>query len=196
MNNKPLFLFVGQSASGKTTIANLLEEREGMKQVQSYTTRLPRFEGETGHIFVTEQDFPGNDNVVAYTKYNNNEYWTTVEQIKDADIYVIDVDGAEMLLKNKDKIGRDIHVIYFSSNVATRIQRMINRGSTDRQIVERLIVDEAFSWLHSLVNLKHYAYDPSKWNLFNIHEVDAGNTLGTVYHEVLRTINGICNMVD
>ena len=54
---KPLFLFVGRSSSGKTTIANILEERYGYKQVQSYTTRPPRYEGEVGHIFVNENEF-------------------------------------------------------------------------------------------------------------------------------------------
>ena len=43
--NNPLFLFVGRSASGKTTIANILEEKYGHKQVQSYCTRPPRYEG-------------------------------------------------------------------------------------------------------------------------------------------------------
>ena len=54
--NNPLFLFVGKSASGKTTIANRLEEKYNHIQVQSYTTRPPRYEGEVGHIFVTDDE--------------------------------------------------------------------------------------------------------------------------------------------
>ena len=72
--NKPLFLFVGKSASGKTTIANLLEEKYLFNQVQSYTTRKPRYEGETGHIFVTEDEFNALEDIVSYTFYNGNQY--------------------------------------------------------------------------------------------------------------------------
>ena len=53
--SEPLFLFVGKSASGKTTVANMLEEKHGHVQVQSYTTRPPRYEGEVGHIFVNDK---------------------------------------------------------------------------------------------------------------------------------------------
>ena len=48
MANNCLFLIVGASGSGKTTIANTLEERYGYKQIQSYTTRPKRYETECG----------------------------------------------------------------------------------------------------------------------------------------------------
>ena len=72
--NKPLFLFVGRSASGKTTVANMLVEKYGYKQVESYTTRLPRFDGETGHIFVSEEEFRNLGELAAYTFYNNHNH--------------------------------------------------------------------------------------------------------------------------
>ena len=61
---KPLFLFVGKSASGKTTIVNLLEKTYGYKAVESYTTRKPRYDGERGHIFISEGDFDNLKNLV------------------------------------------------------------------------------------------------------------------------------------
>ena len=70
----PLYLFVGRSASGKTTIANILEQKYGFKQVSSYTTRLPRYDGEVGHVFVTEEEYKALENMVAYTFYDNNHY--------------------------------------------------------------------------------------------------------------------------
>ena len=39
---KNLYLIVGASGSGKTTVANALEEKYGYKQLQSYTTRPMR----------------------------------------------------------------------------------------------------------------------------------------------------------
>ena len=72
--NKPLFLFCGRSASGKTTVANMLSEKYGLVQVESYTTRAPRFDGESGHIFVTEDEFKNLGELAAYTYYNSNHY--------------------------------------------------------------------------------------------------------------------------
>ena len=80
---KPLLLFVGPSGSGKTTIANMMELECGYHQVQSYTTRKPRYKGETGHIFISNEDFDRLGEFAAYTVYNGNKYGTTVSEIKN-----------------------------------------------------------------------------------------------------------------
>lgn len=143
--SKPLFLFCGKSASGKTTIANMLES-DGYAQVQSYTTRAPRYEGETGHTFITEEDYSKLDNIVASTLYNGYHYCTTLEQIQNADIYVIDVPGIETLLEHYDQLNRPIYVFYFVASVQNRILRMIDRHDSDTAIVGRLLNDEASDW--------------------------------------------------
>lgn len=146
--DKPLFLFIGKSASGKTTLANILEQKYGHKQVSSYTTRPPRYEGEIGHIFVSNQEFDNLGELAAYTEYNGNRYGTTFKQLEECDIYVIDIDGTETLLQ-KD-INRPICIIYFDTTVHTRIMRMVDRGDSDSAIISRLLQDEQYDWYHKL----------------------------------------------
>ena len=154
--NKPLYLFVGRSASGKTTIADILEREYGYKQVASYTTRKPRYDGEIAHIFVTEDEFRNLGDMVAYTFYNNNHYGTTVEQLDKCDVYVIDVPGVDTLLQNY-KTNRPIVIIYFDTTVYTRINRMLDRGDSDMAIISRLVQDEKDDWLGQLDHLVwHY----------------------------------------
>ena len=176
--NKPLFLFVGRSASGKTTVANMLEAN-GYSQIASYTTRPPRYEGEIGHTFISEEEYNKLDNIVASTTYNGYHYCTTLEQIQNADIYVIDVPGVQTLLNNYNKINRFINVIYFDANVYNRVQRMIGRHDSDTQIVGRILQDEKDDWLEDLINICADYHDK-----MIIHKVDANQDLQDVYNTV------------
>lgn len=154
--NNPLFLFVGKSASGKTTIANILEQKYGYKQVYSYCTRSPRYKDEIGHIFVTEEEFDNLGELVAYTEYNGYRYGTTAEQLDQYSIYVVDVPGVETLLQ-KYQSNRPIIIIYFDATVHTRINRMIDRGDSDMAIISRLLQDEQDDWFKKLDHIAwHY----------------------------------------
>lgn len=155
--NKPLFLFIGRSASGKTTVANMMAEKYGYKQVESYTTRPPRFEGEAGHIFVNEDEFKNLGELAAYTFYNNNHYGTTLKQLNECDIYVVDIPGVESLLKKLQDDSRPICIFYFNSSVYNRILRMLDRNDSDMMIVSRLLEDEKTDWFKKLDSLVwHY----------------------------------------
>ena len=143
--NKPLYLFVAKSASGKTTVADILEKSGKYKQAQSFTTRSPRFENEIGHIFLSSEEFDQLENIVAYTEYNGYRYAATAEQVDNVNIYVIDVPGVETLLE-KYKTDRPIVIFYFDASIRTRIDRMIDRHDSDMQIVSRLYNDEEFDW--------------------------------------------------
>lgn len=144
-----LYLFVGKSASGKTTVANFLEKKHGIKQVNSYTTRPPRYEGEIGHVFVNNTEFDNLGEMVAYTEYNGFRYGTTAEQLDQCQIYVVDVPGVKTLLE-RYKTNRKIVILYFSTNVCTRINRMIDRGDSDMAIISRLLQDEKEDWCDNL----------------------------------------------
>lgn len=179
MNNKTLHLFVGPSASGKTTIANELE-KWGYKQVKSYTTRMPRYEGEDNHTFVTDEEFNELKNIIAYTEYNGHRYCATKEQIDNADIYVVDIDGVKTLLEKYDSLERLIKIWYFDSNASNRIGRMIKRGDSDTAIVGRLYNDEAYDWwdkLDTLVNYHKYFGDAK---IVQLNIVDANDSIDNI----------------
>ena len=180
---KPLFLFVGKSASGKTTIANILEQEYGYSQVQSYTTRQPRYENEVGHIFLTEEEFNKLSDIVSYTKYNNNQYGTTAGLLDKHDIFVVDVPGVKTLLE-KYQTKRPICIIYFDTTVYSRINRMLDRHDNDMAIISRLLQDEKDDWYKQL--------DSLVWKYTNIinkdvqlYNVNANNNLNQVLDLVL-----------
>lgn len=180
--NKPLFLFVGKSASGKTSVADLLKA-DGYSQIYSYTTRAPRYDGEIGHVFVSDEEYDKLENIVASTVYNGNKYCTTLEQVNNADIYVVDVPGVKTLMDNYDKLNRDVYVLYFSANVYNRIHRMLDRDDSDTQIVGRLLNDEADDWVTQLLDLiNHYGFK------FALNMVDANEELDQVYKAVKEFI--------
>lgn len=186
--NEPLFLFVGKSASGKTTIANLLSERHDYKQVWSYTTRAPRYENESGHIFVSEEEFKNLGELAAYTFYNGNHYGTTFQQLNQCDIYVIDVPGVKSLLEKCKEYNRPISIIYFNSTVYTRISRMLDRNDSDMQIVSRLLEDEKDDWYNQLDSLVwHHSKLENK--AIDLYQVNANDNLIGVLEQVLYYMN-------
>lgn len=185
--NKPLFLFVGKSASGKTTVANMLEEKYLFNQVQSYTTRAPRYDGETGHTFVTEEEFNALEDVVSYTLYNGNHYGVTANMLDQSDIFVVDVPGVESLLQ-KYSTNRPICIIYFDTTVATRIRRMINRNDSDMAIISRLLQDEENDWFKQLDRLV-WQYGHVMNRNVELHCANANNSQTDVLDLVLYYMN-------
>lgn len=139
---KNLYLIVGASGSGKTTVANVLEEKYGYKQLQSYTTRPMRTENEIGHIFVNDAFFDQLANFIGYTSYGDYRYGATAEQANNADLYVIDPQGVEFLKNHYN--GKPVKVITITSPVHTRINRMEQRGDKFSKIMERLLIDIDF----------------------------------------------------
>lgn len=157
MEQEYIALIVGKSGSGKSAVCRWLEERYGMKEVKSYTTRPQRNDADTSHIFVTQYEFNKLQDLCGYTYYNGYEYGATSSQIDRSDLYVIDVDGVEYFLK--EYRGRKIPiVIYIYADERTRAIRMANRGDDNDSIAERIQLDDiAFAHVddyatHSLDN--------------------------------------------
>ena len=124
-----IFLIVGCSGSGKTTITEQLEQKYGLKSIQSYTTRKPRYDGETGHTFVSDEEFDKLTDMVAYTEFAGNRYCATAEQVENNDLYIIDPKGVDFFMKAY-KGSKTPKIIFISSNLTTRYERMVGRAET------------------------------------------------------------------
>lgn len=140
---KNLLLLVGESGSGKTTVANILQKKYHYKQLQSYTTRGKRHPKETGHTFITQQAFCGMDKqtICAYTYYNNNHYFATIQQINNNDIYIIDIRGIQYF-KEHYKGDKKCITVYLKVPENVRQERMLTRKDGLDKALERIEVDK------------------------------------------------------
>lgn len=160
MNN--IYLIVAPSGAGKTTVTELLESKYGLKSIQSYTTRPPRFNGETGHTFVSDEEFNKLTDMVAYTEFAGNRYCATSEQVEESDLYVIDPKGVDFF-KEHYKGSKQIKIVYIESDMTTRYERMKQRaensGNTYLEAVDyslkRIVndVSEFYDYIHHRVQV-------------------------------------------
>jgi guanylate kinase len=161
IDTKNIYLIVGQSGSGKSTIASELEKLYGYKQLISYTTRPPRFEGEDTHEFISDAEFDKLKDIVAYTEFDGKRYCATKDQIDVANTYVIDPKGVKNLRENYH--GKPIKVVYIKTSVPERYERMKARLK-DNGVDGKTAVDSALNRIvNDVAEFKDY-----EWNIADI----------------------------
>lgn len=140
-NNQIIYLIVGASGSGKTTIVDLLEDRYGLKSINSYTTRPMRYSNEKGHIFISSNRVEKYmDQMIAYTIYNGFEYFATIDQIDRSDLYIVDPQGIDFL-RLRYKGYKKSKVIFIQMPWWRRFYYMLKRGDSFKKAVSRIITD-------------------------------------------------------
>lgn len=133
-----LITITGPSGAGKDTVAQMLSDLGGYKVICSYTTR-PKRKGEIDgveHHFVDKCDVP-HDKMLAYTQYGGYEYWTTIEQVGDKAVYVIDEDGLRALHVKFPDI--ELFKVCVSAHEETRQRRGVSRERMDRDRQRNLL---------------------------------------------------------
>ena len=140
--SKPLkFLFIGRTASGKSSIAKAVCKKMGLNQVVSYTTRPMRKSEKNGsdHIFISDEEvLQYEDDIAAYTEINGYKYFTTYDVIDKADIYVIDPIGVDNLkIKCGDKY--DFVEIYIRTPQKISEERARIRGDKLKDFKQRWV---------------------------------------------------------
>ncbi len=164
--NKSIILLIAESGAGKDTIANKLEE-QGYKILKSYATRPQRpGEGNT-HIFIKPDEVEQYKNqMIAYTKIGEYEYFSTKDQLLNSDIYIIDPKGYKYL---KNKI-QNIKIIPIFINVKeqeryNRALKRINFNEKERQKIEDRFISEYKQFQEFRKNEEFYSvmnYDLNK----------------------------------
>lgn len=129
-----LLLVMGKTASGKDSLVNKLCERTGLKQVISYTTRERRVnEGET-HRFVTKEDYEmmkADGKVAAYTEIAGNFYWTTIDQLYENDVYIIDPLGVKTL-RELNLPNLRLVTVFINTPDSIREERALSKRGDDK----------------------------------------------------------------
>lgn len=134
-------LLIGKSGSGKDTIAKILSDKYGLRQLKSYTTRPRRFTTENTHTFVSE--LPAETDIVkriAYTEFNGYEYCATNAQVENSDIYVIDPDGVLYFMEHYCGRKKPV-VVYVDIPWRKRFTRMIGRKDGVFEAAKRIVHD-------------------------------------------------------
>lgn len=135
---KLIFCLIGESGSGKSTIAQYMADTYNWNIVKSYTTRKKRFEEENDHVFVSQEVFADilkTNEIVAYTEFDENKYCATFLQLLNSDIYIIDPKGWE---NRKEYPNIEYFPIYIDVPEEVRIKRMTSRGDSEEDIVRRI----------------------------------------------------------
>ena len=142
MNNKhTVFLIIGQTASGKDSLVNAMCKTfkpvqydvlgkcilEPYTQLISYTTRPRRTNESDTHIFIDKSDVEQyKDDMIAYTKIGEYEYFATKQQLANCDFYIIDYNGVEYLRsKHLDDEFRFV-TIYINTPERIRKERALS----------------------------------------------------------------------
>lgn len=133
-----LYCLVGKSGSGKSALAKKWAADKGLTLLRSKTTR-PIRPGETpetaDHVFVDQAAADRErDQMAAYTKVCGFEYYATLDQIMQSDIYLIDPAGLIRLKRILDDRKLPVRLVVILLEVTEEIRRqrlLIRDGKLD-----------------------------------------------------------------
>lgn len=169
-----IICIVGPSGCGKTTMARFIEKNLNIPMLVSYTTRPKRVGERDGveHCFVTEDDMPPRNQMLAYTNFSGYHYWMPYSEIPYDGIgacsYVIDEKGLQML---RQKHPQDFNIKSI----------LIKR---DKKLLEQQVGIERVKRDLDRITIPEYEYDAVINNNGHIEDFLAESL--HVYHKLLQ----------
>lgn len=118
-----IYLILGKSCSGKTTLVNFVEEKYGISVIKQYTTRKRRNSLDNEYFFVDKDEFLKKD-IIYRKKYNGNLYGVSYQSLCNINSDVILITDLRTAKKIKKKYQAQI--IYVRSPLKQRIIRLKN----------------------------------------------------------------------
>lgn len=161
-----MLVLVGASASGKSNIAKKLIHDFQFKKVVTTTTR-PKRKGEINHVdyhFMTDKKFlkkKDQGGFLETVQYNNAYYGTPKDEAGLDKVLIVEPEGA-----NKIYYHHIEHVVFFylEAPEPIRMDRMLERGDTLINIIDRLEKDALHFQKNNLVHID-YIVDTSEGDL-------------------------------
>lgn len=157
-----LYCIVGETARGKDTLVEYLKKEYGLRCVCSYTTRPKRPKETDGleHHFVSKEEAEKilhnkQNEIAAYTEIGEFQYFATTEDLKAADIYIIDPNGVKYL---KQKYGDSLEmcILYITCPESVCRERAKERGD-EIEVLNKRIESEKEQFC-KFANAKEYDY--------------------------------------
>ena len=176
------YLFIGPSASGKTSLAEAAFRPE--QKIISYTTRDPRVAEEHGrdYYFVTKKQFKQmviQDAFAEYDVYDEHYYWIAKETLRHAltlgDCY--DPITATGFLNLYRAFGEQMIPVWINISKDTIIQRLEKRASPE-ELARRLALYQA----------DQENYDRLK-QIPQLIEIDGEASLAAMVQELRQRLN-------
>lgn len=145
-----IFNIVGKSGSGKSYMVDLVKDYfKDIHVIESFTTREPRFEGETGHVFIDSPEiefiyqdayysfnsgdipyFLKSEYIVASQELYKHLYFVTRDCFNPdlPNLYVVDEEGAKQVVEYFEN-DKNVEVVNILLDVEDMIlkQRLFNR---------------------------------------------------------------------
>lgn len=148
------FLVIGRTGSGKDTISQMLSEGYGLKILKSYTNRPMRVENEDTHTFISTDELNQHERLVE-KKISGYWYFSTEDQVRENDIYIIDPIATYELVKKMP--DTKFVIIYCHAPREKRFEKAITRVKAedigkevtvlfDREMSEMRMFDDFESW--------------------------------------------------
>lgn len=182
-----ILILVGESASGKSTLAGLVEKNTNFSRIVTYTTRPPR-NGEKDGVDYHFINYAKFEKMIAENKFIENAayrewmYGTAINFNKDENkVVVLTPAGARAFrqyVQNRPELELKLFVVYLEVDRRSRLIKLLERGDDIEEAYRRSLSDvgqfDAF-WREADYVLQNPSYYLSPDELYKLLEYQIDN---------------------